>query len=193
MQDSSSPKVFLRGWAKHTLGIYKAEKERLLLLIQNLEVKAETSILDSSELETKIEAEMRLKKLLRKEELKWALRAKVRKIVQGEDNTQFFHMIANGNHRKKRIFQLEQDEGTIVGQDNLKVYTTNYYKKLFGPPEENFVSLDESRVEDVPQLETAENELLVTPPIQSYTNHARKRVRSRSGTHGKISQHNSKT
>ena len=34
---------------------------------------------------------------------------------------------------------------------------------------------------------------LVTPPIQSYANHARKRVRSRSGTHGKISQHNSKT
>ena len=33
---------------------------------------------------------------------------------------------------------------------------------------------------------------LVTPPIQSYTNHTRKRVRSRSGTHGKISQHNSK-
>ena len=27
---------------------------------------------------------------------------------------------------------------------------------------------------------------LVTPPIQSYTNHARKRVWSRSGTHGKI-------
>src|SRR4051812_12351960 len=32
---------------------------------------------------------------------------------------------------------------------------------------------------------------VVTPPIQSYTNHARKCVRSRSGTHGKISQHNS--
>src|SRR4051812_15125632 len=31
----------------------------------------------------------------------------------------------------------------------------------------------------------------VTPLIQSYTNHARKCVRSRSGTHGKISQHNS--
>ena len=32
----------------------------------------------------------------------------------------------------------------------------------------------------------------MTPPTQSYTSHARKRVRSRSGTHGKISQHNSK-
>ena len=33
---------------------------------------------------------------------------------------------------------------------------------------------------------------LVTPPIQSYTNHAGKCVRSRSRTHGKISQHNSR-
>ena len=33
---------------------------------------------------------------------------------------------------------------------------------------------------------------LFMPPIQSYTNHTRKRVRSRSGTHGKISQHNSR-
>ena len=29
--------------------------------------------------------------------------------------------------------------------------------------------------------------------IQSYSNHTRKHVRSRSGTHGKISQHNSKS
>ena len=89
-----------------------------------------------------MEAELRLKELLREVEMKWALRAKVRKIVQGEDNTQFFHMIANGKHHKKRIFQLEQDEGTIVGQENLKVYITNYYKQLFGPPKESFVSLD---------------------------------------------------
>ena len=50
-------------------------------------------------------------------------------------------MIANGKHRKKRIFQLEQEEGTILGQENLKVYITNYYKQLFGPPEDNYVSL----------------------------------------------------
>ena len=91
------------------------------------------------------------------------MRAKVHKIVQGDDNTQFFHMIANGKHRKKRIFQLEQDEGMILGQENLKVYITNYYKQLFGPPEDNFVSLDESRVEDVPQLAADENDILTAP------------------------------
>ena len=72
-------------------------------------------------------------------------------------------MIANGKHRKKRIFQLEQEEGTIVGQENLKLYITEYYKKLFGPPEDNFVSLDESRNEDIPQLASDENDILTDP------------------------------
>ena len=52
---------FLRGWAKHLSEIYKAEKERLLLVIQSLDLKAESSILDTRELETKVEAELRLK------------------------------------------------------------------------------------------------------------------------------------
>ena len=154
---------FLRGWAKHLGGMYKVEKERLLSLIKTLDVKAETMVLVPTELHIKHEAEMRLKELLREEELKWALRAKVRKVVQGDANTQFFHMIANGKHRKKRIFQLEQDEGTIVGQDNLKIYITEYYKRLFGPPEGSCVSLDESRVSDIPQLTSVENDVLTAP------------------------------
>ncbi|XP_073355500.1 uncharacterized protein [Aegilops tauschii subsp. strangulata] len=156
----------LRGWAKHLSGIYKVEKERLLSLIQSLDVKAETTLLPVAELQAKLDAELRLKELLREEELKWALRAKVRRVVQGDANTEFFHMIANGKHRKKRIFQLEQDEGTIVGQENLKLYITEFYKQLFGPPDNNCVSLDESRVEDVPQLTVVENDVLTAPSTE---------------------------
>ena len=50
-----------------------------------------------------------------------------------------------------------------MGQESLKIYITNYYKQLFGPPEANFVSLDESRVEDVPQLANEENKILTAP------------------------------
>ena len=42
--------------------------------------------------------------LLREEETKWSLKAKVRQVVEGDDNTQFFHMIANGKHRKNKKF-----------------------------------------------------------------------------------------
>jgi hypothetical protein len=63
-------------------------------------------------------------------------------------------------HRKKRIHSLVQDEGTIEGLDNLKSYITNYYKNLFGAPEEGNFSLDETRTEDVPHVSTEENDLL---------------------------------
>ena len=129
---------FLRGWAKNQSGIYKVEKERLTQIINELDVKAESTLLNMSERNIMNEAEKKLQALMREEEMKWALRAKVSKIAQGDDNTQFFHMIANGKHRNKMIIQLEQDEGTIVGHENLKLYISEYYKKLFGAPEEKF-------------------------------------------------------
>jgi len=72
-------------------------------------------------------------------------------------------MIANGKHRKKKIIQLEQDDGTIVGHENLKLYISNYYKKLFGAPEERCVPLDESARGGIPQLNVEDNEVLSTP------------------------------
>ena len=67
-------------------------------------------MLDVNGQTTNIEAEEKLRNLLREEEMKWALRAKVRQVVEGDHNTQFFHMIVNGKHRKKKIVQLEQDD-----------------------------------------------------------------------------------
>jgi hypothetical protein len=72
-----------------------------------------------------------IKKLRRDEESKWAQRTKVKHIQEGGNNTKYFHLIANGEHRRKKN-QLEQDEGTIVGDENLQVYISEYYKKLFG-------------------------------------------------------------
>ena len=96
----------------------------------------------------------------REEEAKWAQRAKVKHVQQGGDNTRYFHLIANGKHRKKRIFQLEQDEGTIVGETNLKMFISEYYKKLFGASTPNNFTLDESYIDDLPQISVEENSIL---------------------------------
>jgi hypothetical protein len=58
------------------------------------------------------------------------------------------------------IFQLEQDEGTIIGEENLKVFISEYYKGLFGAPNTNHFDLVENRTEDIPQLSREEKELL---------------------------------
>uniref|UniRef100_A0A453RI75 Uncharacterized protein n=1 Tax=Aegilops tauschii subsp. strangulata TaxID=200361 RepID=A0A453RI75_AEGTS len=71
---------FLRGWAKNESGIYKVEKDRLIHLTNELDLKAESILLDADERASKTEAEQRLRELLIEEETKWALRAKVRRI-----------------------------------------------------------------------------------------------------------------
>jgi hypothetical protein len=99
--------------------------------------------------------------LRREEEAKWAQRAKVKHIQEGGDNTKYFHLVASGKHRRKKFFQLEQDEGTIVGQENLKHYISKYYKGLFGDPQPSNVSMIESFNHDIPQLSHEENDILV--------------------------------
>jgi mannosylglycoprotein endo-beta-mannosidase len=125
-----------------------------------LDIKAESNSLNHAEREVLKNAHDSLSKLRRDEEIKWSQRAKVKHIQEGGNNTKYFHLIANGKHRKKKIFQLEQEEGTIVGDDNLKNYISEYYKKLFGAPEQNTFSMMEERVADVPQLSPEENSIL---------------------------------
>jgi hypothetical protein len=71
-------------------------------------------------------------------------------------------LIENGKHRKKNFFKLEQQEETTVGADNLKVYITEFYKNIFGPPDPSNISLVEEVVPDIPQISSIENEILTT-------------------------------
>ena len=100
---------------------------------------------------------------MREEEIKWYQRSKAQFIPEGDSNTRYFHSIANGRHRKKLIHSLNQDEGIIEGQNELKSYITNYYKGLFGPPDAGNFSLDESRTDDIPQILEVENAFLTSP------------------------------
>ena len=101
-----------------------------------------------------------LSKLRQEEESKWTQRAKVKHIQEGGNDTKYFHQIANGKYRKKKIFQLEQEEGTIIGHENLKLYITEYYKKFFGASAPSTVVLDEDINLDIPHLSVEENEIL---------------------------------
>jgi hypothetical protein len=70
-------------------------------------------------------------------------------------------MVANKKRRKTRIFRLEQDEGVTEGEEQIKSYITKYYKNLFGSSEAGRLSLNESLVEDIPQVTDTESEMLV--------------------------------
>jgi hypothetical protein len=47
------------------------------------------------------------------------------------------------------------------GEDQLQEYIAKYYKSLFGKQKRNNFSLDESMIDDIPQITYVENEALV--------------------------------
>jgi hypothetical protein len=81
----------------------------------------------------------------------------VKNILLGDNNTRYVRMIDNGNHRKKRIFYLDHEDTKIQGQANLKSCITNFYKGLFGEPEESLMTLDEEGVADINKVTELEN------------------------------------
>jgi hypothetical protein len=72
-------------------------------------------------------------------------------------------MVANGKHRKKRIFSLDHENGKTEGQANLKHYITGFYKGLIDKPEQSSFCLDPNRMEDISQVTQEENDLLIVP------------------------------
>lgn len=61
---------------------------------------------------------------------------------------------------KNRIITLELDEGTIKGDENLKKYITDFYKKLFGHPEEVTIALG---LPDAPKISKNQTRALTRP------------------------------
>jgi hypothetical protein len=151
----------LRGWVKNVSGANKKEKKELLDKLDVLDMRAESWIVICAGDRFKQCLHNRLGQLLREEELKWYQRSKTKHLLEGDSNTKYFHLLANGWHRKTRIFELEDGGRKICGDEELKKYMTLYYKGLFGPPNDTNVRLDENRRDDIPQVSDEENRVLV--------------------------------
>jgi hypothetical protein len=105
----------------------------------------------------------KLATILREEEIclfKWE---KVKLLLEGDDNTKYFHSVANGKHQKQRIYSLKDDNGVYIEEEGLKSRIIKYYKGLFGKPEQKAIELDESFTHDILWVSNAENEILTAP------------------------------
>jgi hypothetical protein len=96
--------------------------------LKQLDKKAECTMLSPQEVDAKHCLNVRLMQLLKEEEIKWYQRSKVNKLFQGDSNTRYFHLESNGKRRKSHIFQLEDGDRIIKGEEPLKSYIMDYYK-----------------------------------------------------------------
>jgi hypothetical protein len=101
--------------------------------------------------------------MLEEEELYWHKRSNLNWLLQGDNNTELFHRIANGKKRKNLIFNLEH-EGNILEKDkDILTHATNYYRELFGPSKSPVFHLDPNCWGPEEKVTQEENEKLVSP------------------------------
>jgi hypothetical protein len=97
-------RCYLRGWAKNINGTYKKEKKDIMSKLEQLDKKAESTMLLPHEVDIKHCLNAWLIQQLREEDIRWFQRSKANNLLQGDNNTKYFHMVANGKNQKLRIF-----------------------------------------------------------------------------------------
>jgi hypothetical protein len=89
--------------------------------------------LSREELLRKSQIQQDLMQIYELEEDYWHQRGRENWLLKGDNNTEFFHHIANGHRRQRTIFSLQNGDEIIQGTPDLLNHATAFYKKLFGP------------------------------------------------------------
>jgi hypothetical protein len=126
-------KFFLKGWGLSLRGHNKRYRRILQEELMTLEELEEKGALPAQLLERKTFIQAEILRSAVEEELYWHKRSNSTWLLKGDNNTDYFHRIANGKKRKNAIFSLQHGEITIEGEKEILVHATNYYKDLFGP------------------------------------------------------------
>jgi hypothetical protein len=109
------------------------------------------------------EIQYKLMKIYEEEEMYWFSRSSEKWLLEGDNNTAYFHRVANGRKRKNTMYSLKKDDINIQGTADLLVHATEYYKQLFGPGEGNKMQLADDIWSAEEKLSEADNRALLEP------------------------------
>ena len=102
----------------------------------------------------------RILEILEEEELYWLRRSHQNWLLKGDNNTDFFHRVANGRKRKNTIISLLDGDNLIEGDSNLVKHATDFYKTLFGPAPGNMLPLNGDLWDNGEKVDVLDNEEL---------------------------------
>lgn len=135
----------------------------MLLLIQNLDQKADEVGLADVDWTQRYAWKDELVDIYGMEETMWQVRGGERWLLEGDANTAYFHGIANGRKRKCMIKSLEDKGVMILESEALQAHITGYYKSIFGSEPASTFKLHHDLWRDDMKVSLADNEALTKP------------------------------
>lgn len=155
-------KKYFKDWGANLFG-HNKKRQELQVELQILESLEELTILDPMTYKKKVDKLVELHDLYAEEEMHWFKMTSERWLIQGDNNTYYFHKIANGRRRKKLIHSLDSNDGIVEGTDNLIKHATDYYKELFGPAPGNLFPMSLELWDESEKMSLSNNETLTRP------------------------------
>jgi hypothetical protein len=89
--------------------------------------------LSREELIQKDQIQQELMQIYELEEDYWHQRGRESWLLKGDNNTKYFHRIANGHRKQKLFFSPQNGDELNQGTPDLLNHATTFYKNLFGP------------------------------------------------------------
>jgi mannosylglycoprotein endo-beta-mannosidase len=121
----------LKDWAINIESQQNKRKKQLIAKYDILDILSETQPLSPGAKKQMKTIADELQKIWRNEEIKSRQRARERDILEGDQNTKYFHAMANKRRRKKQIVSLEGPSGEVTTSEGILNIVVDYYKTLF--------------------------------------------------------------
>jgi hypothetical protein len=116
-------------------------KRDLMTKIDSLDKTSEVYGLSEADRMEKLDLEMNLRKLVDEEGVKLKQRARDKFILDGDENSKYFHLLAKCKRRKLKIMTLTHEDKVAQDENEINQLATSFYKNLFGPSQETSISL----------------------------------------------------
>ena len=125
-------KQALKGWGGNLRGEYKRRKNELLARIQELDNIPNADNPEGDHFSQQARLECELEKLMEKEEIYWQQRGGEKWVLEGDSNTGFFHLVANGRRRKKPYCPWNMRGALLQTRGEFKTSYTNTTNNSLG-------------------------------------------------------------
>ena len=121
----------LRRWNKETFGDVHHRKNLQMGEILRLDVKEGLDGLTNEETILREEHKIEVVRLAHLAETSWRQKSRVLWLQEGDNNTKFFHRMANSNRRRNYMGSLEVDGVLYEEKEEVKQQIVNFYSSLY--------------------------------------------------------------
>jgi hypothetical protein len=121
----------LKQWNYHEFGNVSTKLKQLSCELEVLDCKERQGGLSSMERDLRGSLLLELDRLAHLEETSWRQKSRVRWLKEGDNNTKFFHKIANSNRRRNFMEKLEVGDVVYTSDSDIRAQAVQFYESLY--------------------------------------------------------------